>query len=259
MIRNILTVFGLISFLVLPQHARANQLTNGDFESPTNTPHYNIPAGDSTSITGWTVTQGNVDLTNSSTNFYAQSGSQDVDLIGDSAGNGGLTQTFATTAGQAYQITLWHSRNYGADFGLTTSASASVSLTGSSSLLTATIVDTSVYPGCPTNQSQCVVWTEYTGTFTADSTSTALTINNLTGGFNGGIYLDDVSGRSGKRNDADSWRSAALRQRAGRCRFSYAAQKAEDSNGGVNFHSAAEPERPPFGWRSFFLRSMIEG
>jgi hypothetical protein len=208
MVRRVLAIFGLISFLAVSQQSQAAPiLTNGDFESPTNTPHYNIPAGDSTSITGWTVTQGNVDLTNSSTNFYAHSGSQDVDLVGDNTlgpvgahgatGIGGLKQTFTTTSGQTYQITLWYSHNYGASYGdgtTITSASASISVTDSAllSLLAASITDTSTWPGCSTNQPQCVVWTEYTGTFTADSASTILTINNTAGGRNGGIYLDNV-------------------------------------------------------------------
>ena len=33
----------------------------------------------------------------------------------------------------------------------------------------------------------------FSQTFVADTALTKLTINNLTGGFNGGIYLDDVS------------------------------------------------------------------
>jgi hypothetical protein len=36
-------------------------------------------------------------------------------------------------------------------------------------------------------------WHIYTGFFTADSASTTLQILNTVGGFNGGIYLDDVS------------------------------------------------------------------
>ena len=49
-----LTVFSLISFLVLPQYAYANALTNGDFETPDqgNSFSFDIPAG-STFITGW--------------------------------------------------------------------------------------------------------------------------------------------------------------------------------------------------------------
>jgi hypothetical protein len=39
---------------------------------------------------------------------------------------------------------------------------------------------------------QCVVWTEYTNTFTANSASTVITIDNLTGGYNGSIILDNL-------------------------------------------------------------------
>src|SRR5215467_2539116 len=83
--------------LVLPQYAYANALTNGDFETPDqgNLFSFDIPAG-STFITGWTVTQGSVDLTTSACCFPAFSGHQAVDLVG-TLSTGGLTQTFATT------------------------------------------------------------------------------------------------------------------------------------------------------------------
>jgi Protein of unknown function (DUF642) len=97
MTRNILTVFGLISYLVLPQYVYANALTNGDFETPDqgNFFSFDILAG-STFITGWTVTQGSVDLTTTACCFPAFSGHQAVDLVG-TLSTGGLTQIFATT------------------------------------------------------------------------------------------------------------------------------------------------------------------
>jgi hypothetical protein len=44
-----------------------------------------------------------------------------------------------------------------------------------------------------TNANPLPDYTLFSQTFVADTALTTLTINNLTGGFNGGIYLDDVS------------------------------------------------------------------
>jgi Protein of unknown function (DUF642) len=191
MTRNILTVFSLISFLVLPQYAYANALTNGDFETPDqgNFFSFDILAG-STFITGWTVTQGSVDLTTTACCFPAFSGHQAVDLVG-TLSTGGLTQTFATTPGQTYDLTFAYSHNYTASFfqggPFITSASASVSVVDSlnNSLLSNTVTHTNANP--------LPDYTLFSQTFVADTALTKLTINNLTGGFNGGIYLDDVS------------------------------------------------------------------
>jgi hypothetical protein len=177
--------------LVLPHHAHANALTNGDFESPDqgNFFSFDIPAG-STFITGWTVTQGSVDLTTTACCFPAFSGHQAVDLVG-TLSTGGLTQTFATIPGQTYDLTFAYSHNYTASFfpggPFITSASASVSVVDSSnhSLLSNTVTHTNANP--------LPDYTLFSQTFVADTSLTTLTINNLTGGFNGGIYLDDVS------------------------------------------------------------------
>ena len=189
MTRNILAVFGLISFLVLPQSTSANVLTNGDFESPAIFEVFDIPAG-STFITGWTVTSVSVDLTTTACCFPAFSGNQAVDLVGSHT-TGGLTQTFATIPGQIYDLTFAYSHNYTASVSaggpFITSASASVSVTDSSnnSLLSNTVTHTNANP-LPDYQI-------FSQLFTADTVMTTLTIQNLTGGFNGGIYLDDVS------------------------------------------------------------------
>src|SRR5262249_4645160 len=126
MMANVLPVLGLFSWLVLPHQAQANALTNGDFETPDqgNLFSFDILAG-STFITGWTVTQGSVDLTTTACCFPAFSGHQAVDLVG-TLSTGGLTQTFATTPGQTYDLTFAYSHNYAPSLpqgGVTTSAS----------------------------------------------------------------------------------------------------------------------------------------
>ncbi len=67
MVRSVLAFLALIACMALPPHARAaNLLVNGGFESPVqvapNFVSFNVPAGSSL-ITGWTIVQGNVDLT----------------------------------------------------------------------------------------------------------------------------------------------------------------------------------------------------
>jgi len=160
MTRSILTVVGVLSSLALPQYAYAN-----------------------------------VDLTTTGCCFTAFSGHQDVDLVGTLQGNGGLTQTFATTPGQTYALTLEYSRNYTASVSpggaQITSASAQISVTeGLSTLLAAVILDNGPVPA---GGGTAPDWHPFSGLFTANASSTTLTINNLTGGFNGGIYLDNVA------------------------------------------------------------------
>jgi hypothetical protein len=82
---NILKALLLIAGLGVAQDASAaNILVNGSFEAPVQgTPlfaTFNIPAG-STFITGWTVVQGNVDLTNTCCYAPSYNGLQAVDLI----------------------------------------------------------------------------------------------------------------------------------------------------------------------------------
>lgn len=207
MFRIVLAVLGLLSFVLLPQQSRANVILNGDFESPSIFEDFNIPAG-STSISNWTVTEGNVDLTSNSCCFVSFSGNQAVDLVGDNTlgpvgahgatGIGGLTQTFTTTPGQTYTVTLHYSRNYGGTDGdgtPVTTVSALLTLTDKTSsdgLLSDTITDSDPTPSSCNNPGLCPTWDLYSNTFTAESAQTVFTINNTVGGHNGGIYLDDI-------------------------------------------------------------------
>ncbi len=175
--------------LVLPHQAHGNALTNGDFESPDlGTTGFQF---DTTTIPGWSVIN-TVDLTTTGCCFAAFSGHQDVDLVG-TLGNGGLQQTFGTTAGQQYQLTFAYAHNYTASVfpGGPQITSASASITATSSLLTSLLLDSVTDSSAGTGANPN--WHIYTGFFTADSASTTLQILNTVGGFNGGIYLDDVS------------------------------------------------------------------
>jgi Protein of unknown function (DUF642) len=180
--------------LILPHQAHANALTNGDFESPDlGTTGFQF---DTTTIPGWIVIN-TVDLTTTGCCFAAFSGHQDVDLVGShpfaANPNGGLQQTFATTAGQQYQLTFAYAHNYTASVspGGPQITSASASITVTSSLLTSLLLDSVTDSSAGTGLNP--IWHIYTGSFTADSTSATFEILNTVGGYNGGIYLDDVS------------------------------------------------------------------
>ena len=193
----ILKALALIVGLGVAQNATAaNLLVNGGFENPPqvspNFATFNIPAG-STTITGWTIVQGNVDLTYAVDygplgNTLDPASVQDVDLIGDTNGSGGvfggLSQSFATTAGQEYQLTFDYSHNPG---------------TASSSGYAAqvTVADgnapgNSIFSGQVSQANGTATWVAFSQDFTAISDLTLLSIIDTQGAFNAGIYLDDV-------------------------------------------------------------------
>jgi hypothetical protein len=177
--------------------AAANLLVNGGFETPVQGPpdfaSFNVPAN-STLITGWNVVQGNVDLTNAAdygpgVNTLNLASVQDIDLIGDSNGSGGkfggLSQSFTTVAGQQYLLTFDYSHNNG-----------TFSAAGYAALVTVTDANSPGTTVLSTTVSQAfgaAPWTLFSQTFIANSDSMLLSFIDTQGGFNAGIYLDDVS------------------------------------------------------------------
>lgn len=188
-------VAGAFSLFALSQHGHANQLLNGGFESPAEGPPnyaaYNVPAG-SNLITDWTIVQGNVDLTVAAdygplANTLDPSSVQDIDLIGDSSGSGGvfggLSQTFATVAGQEYQLTFDYSHNNGT-YSPTYAASVTVA--------DGNAPGSTIYSGTVSQAYGAAPWVLFTQDFVATSDLTVFTIIDTQGGYNAGIYLDDV-------------------------------------------------------------------
>lgn len=160
----------------------AELLVNGGFETPT--VYFNTYSG--TQIPGWTVTTNNVDIASNSiygVANYAYEGSQWLDIVGTGR-SGAIAQTFATTAGTTYSLSFAYANN--PDF---TPASASVAVTGATSLLATTIAH-----GGSTRTA--AGWTLYTGSFVADSTSATLLFTDVSHNLNAGIYLDAVSVQS---------------------------------------------------------------
>lgn len=190
--------FLLFASFGFAQGAAANLLINGGFEDPpqagrTNVATFNIPAG-SNYITGWTVVQGNVDLTTAANygpgpNTLHPASVQDIDLVGDTNGSGGvfggLSQSFATVAGQMYRLTFDYSHNNGTASSNGYAAQVTVA---DGNALAATVLSTEV-----TQAFNQLGWAAFSQTFTANSDLTQLTFINTRGGFNAGIYLDEVS------------------------------------------------------------------
>jgi len=198
LVRNTTKAFALIAGLVVAQNATAaNLLVNGGFETPTvlgqpNVAYFNVPAG-SPLITGWTIVQGNVDLTHTccygpGINTTNPSSVQAVDLVGDTRNAafafGGLSQSFATVVGQEYRLSFAYSHNNG-----TFSPDYAVQVTVADANAPAGIV-LSVEKSQAFNQ---LGWLLFSQTFIANSDSMLLKFINTRGAFNAGIYLDDVS------------------------------------------------------------------
>ena len=104
--------------LAVGHASAADLIINGDFSAPDASTLPNdgsvykfVYAGDP-SLTGWTVTNGSVETDLTIPTFGAPTASgnpQNLDLDGNSAGT--ISQSFATTAGQAYTLAFFYSNN----------------------------------------------------------------------------------------------------------------------------------------------------
>lgn len=194
--KHIFAALLLIICLVVIRTASADLIVNGGFEVPVQGPPnfaaFNVPAG-STLITGWTVVQGNVDLTTTANygpgpNTLDPSSVQDIDLIGDSRGSGGvfggLSQSFATVLGQQYLLTFDYSHNNG---GFSPDYAAQVTVADGHA------PNSVVFSGEISQLNGLSPWLAFSQLFTANSNLTLLSFIDTRGAFNAGIYLDDVS------------------------------------------------------------------
>ncbi len=97
--------------LVFGTQAQANLILNGSFEagnfnySGSGWSYNSVPAGDSTTVTGWTATESGFDWHRAVEFGPAYDGDFMIDLTYGSA-IGGIAQTFATTAGQLYAVSF---------------------------------------------------------------------------------------------------------------------------------------------------------
>jgi choice-of-anchor C domain-containing protein len=193
-----LKTWGLIGSVALliavgSSGAKANLILNGSFEVPlvTTSPfyaNYGPVSGDQnyggTSFTDWTIPSGNVDVVASRPGgWQAQAGSQSLDLFGNVAGT--ISQSFATTLGQAYTLSFWYSNN---GYGAPQPSSAFVSVVSGGSLL----ADNVQHQGAsPSNMN----WVHYTNTFVGTGQMASLIFGDTSNPAccNGGIALDNIS------------------------------------------------------------------
>jgi hypothetical protein len=180
------------SCFFLTGYAQANLLTNGSFENTNSTfvgdgNSVQVLLSGSTVIPGWTMTNGVPTAWLKNGNPYAISASNgqfflDLTSYANSGTYGGVTQTFATTAGVAYALTF--DLGYGGNSsGFGGPVSVGVTAAGSSGTFTSG-------SGSPNP----AVWNTKTFNFTATSSTTQLTITGLStaGGFYIGLDNADV-------------------------------------------------------------------
>ena len=137
-----------------------NLLVNPGFELPAGTGYISLPGG-SAVITGWTTVLNGVEWFSTA---QAADGVMVVDLANYTYTGGGIEQTFATIAGQTYDLS----------FSLGTQQSSGRDGTAHIDVTVAGI--TTGYD--VVNHTGSLVWTAVTQSFTAVSTSTTLRFTN---------------------------------------------------------------------------------
>lgn len=170
--------------IALPLVASA-QIVNGGFEDPDVATFLNVPTGDS-SLTGWTITSGNVDLVDAVGNGFvigaAFDGTQYVDMNGTSGGT--MSQLFATDIGTTYTLAFAYANNYSGSG----SASAAVRVfDGAGDVLSPQTVAHS------SSTSGNLNWTIFSATFTARQATSTLEFASLVPTGTSGVLIDGVS------------------------------------------------------------------
>lgn len=176
----------------------ANLLINGGFEAPIAGGFFQNFGSGSTGITGWTVdaltpsggSGANVDIVNGTFTpggpSPAAEGVQFLDLVG-SGTIGSIYQTFATTAGQRYNVSFNYSHNM---FGGDSSASAVTAAYGG---VFATSLSGILFLEHSSGTTTNLDWRTYSYAFVADNAQSTIAFTNVTGGVNAGLLLDNVS------------------------------------------------------------------
>ena len=161
-------------------------LVNGSFEDigagvPEGWGGLTYYAGGPVTLPGWTVNGGSVDLT-SSGSFWgpAFDGNYSMDINGWDPGT--ISQSFATTAGQLYNVSFVYGRNVA---GAPDPARATV-MAGGQTLNVTAANDGSFGSG------HNMIWKSGGFSFTGTGSPTTLTLAAVTGG-NGGVFFDKVS------------------------------------------------------------------
>lgn len=166
------------AFALLPASASAAEFVNGSFENGIAPGSFTtVAGGNTTAITGWTVTGNSVDYIGSY--WTAQNGSRSIDLNGN--GQGGIQQTFDTIDGILYNVSFWLAGN---PDGAPITKSVIVSATGAASA-----AYNFTFTGF--NKSN-MGWNNYTYSFVAGGPSTTLSFASQDA-TSFGAALDNVS------------------------------------------------------------------
>jgi choice-of-anchor C domain-containing protein len=177
---------------VLSSSAFAELVTNGSFEtgpSVGSQGYTTLTATDSTSISGWTVSSGDIDyIGGSSPHWFAADGSASLDMNGSQQGT--IDQTLTTVAGKQYTLSFYLGPNPDGQFGKFLLFDA-ISNGGSG---------TSDFGGQQSQFAQYngetapnTSWTQYSFIFTASTTSTLLQFQGAPASTPYGPALDNVS------------------------------------------------------------------
>ena len=173
-----------LTFIAATSTLAANLIQDGGFEQPVTSTFVDVAAPNATTIPGWNVTAGSVDVVNAAGNGFdvgpAFEGAQYLDLNGTAAGT--LSQVVPLLSGITYSLQFAYANNYNPPSSLT----ANVTVTGVSS----TLLSTSVTHG--SSAAGNLNWTVFSQSFTADGTSATLTFTSQNSG-DGGVFLDAVS------------------------------------------------------------------
>jgi hypothetical protein len=196
--RSTLLILWVVASLFGLADARANLLTNGDFESPGSalTTTF-VGVGSSTQITGWTTTVGNglganvIYSANNNSNILlpnAQSGTYCVQLSSGTGATIGssIAQSFNVQAGGSYTLSFFINSEASVSLGV---SNIRYTLTGA-----ATANQTAATRAAPVLPSKNQPWTNVSFAFTATSTgSVNLTFQDQPLLGTNSVLLDNVS------------------------------------------------------------------
>ncbi len=166
----------LLSALFACGVAQALPFQNGSFETGPIPGSYATKATGNSSITGWTVTGGNIDYIGSY--WLAADGNRSIDLAGNTLGT--LSQSFDTSIGGLYTVQFAMAGNPDGGESLKWLNASAGDFDGDFSFLQTGKTKTSMG------------WTDYSFQFTALGTQTTLSFEALNGGCCYGPALDDV-------------------------------------------------------------------
>jgi len=180
-------VFSLLVAYITPSAAwgflGGELLINGSFESPVLSTIDQEFTAPSTDIDGWVLSERTVDITRTSSIFgTAHSGDQMIDVNGSD--NGTLQQSFSSTIGNMYLLSLYYANNPNPSLASPV-YNADVTLFGSGTLYSEFLAHAG---STPTDMK----WSFLSHTFVADSSTTILQLQSRMLGFNG-VVFDSVS------------------------------------------------------------------